>query len=320
MKRTVPLTYFRNLLAAGPHSLVGGPSLDRFSALDPLADFSLSTMGLQQCVPGHRWAGVRRHPILHFVLSGRGHFSGPHGSGTLDAGTAFFMAPGQSYRYAADGENPWLYLWVELRGRRVASWLERAGLTVKTPLWQERTVDDGPAGPAKQRWFRQISPHLRDLWESLASPILHRGLAADAHLHHLLVALVKFGHPAEPPKVSGRRLSHVKRVLEFIHHQGFQDIAVSRLADQVGLHRSRLAALFRKETGMSVKAYLTRHRMDEACRLLSETDLSVAEVADSVGYPSYVAFAIRFKARVRMSPLHWRERHRCLKGEAKDPV
>jgi AraC-like DNA-binding protein len=274
-----------------------GPSRDYFSEVDTLADFSLSLAGLQQCAPGHHWHGKRRHPILHFVLAGKGSFQGPHGVAALESGQIFYMAAGEAYEYRADPATPWMYLWIELRGRQVVEWMARAGLDPAKPLW-------------KGNGFPEIMEHAKPIWQCLVQRRSDRDLLADALLHRLLVSLTVGGGVLRRSSRSPRQGSPVPRVLDFIHQHVGHPIRIGRLAELVGLHRSQLAARFRRETGKSIRDYLLRHRMDEACRLLHETNLTVREVADSVGYPSYVAFAIRFKAMVQMSPLHWRARQR----------
>lgn len=48
--------------------------------------------------------------------------------------------------------------------------------------------------------------------------------------------------------------------------------------------RSRISHSFKKETGKTVREYLTRLRMEDAKILLRHSDLSVTEIAFSVGF------------------------------------
>jgi AraC-like DNA-binding protein len=68
------------------------------------------------------------------------------------------------------------------------------------------------------------------------------------------------------------------------------------------MSRSAFAARFTELVGESAMRYVTRWRMSTALVRLAERDLTVAEVANSVGYESEAAFNRAFKRHVGMSP------------------
>ncbi|WP_106400126.1 AraC family transcriptional regulator [Actinocorallia populi] len=70
---------------------------------------------------------------------------------------------------------------------------------------------------------------------------------------------------------------------------------VEALAAEGGLSRSVFAATFRKLVGEAPIRYLTARRMQEAARLLIETDLPHSAVARRVGYDSAVGFHVAFR-------------------------
>ncbi|MGH6874841.1 MAG: helix-turn-helix transcriptional regulator, partial [Aestuariivirgaceae bacterium] len=55
--------------------------------------------------------------------------------------------------------------------------------------------------------------------------------------------------------------------------------------------------------------YLTQWRMQLAARLLTETQMKAAAIAEEVGYASHAAFSRTFKKIAGISPAAWRERH-----------
>ncbi len=79
--------------------------------------------------------------------------------------------------------------------------------------------------------------------------------------------------------------------------------------------RERLAA-----TVGSLKGYVTELRMIEAKRLVRETDLSNAELAERLGYRSLRTFYRAFKTRYSLTPAKMRKQARAERAGAPDPA
>ena len=60
--------------------------------------------------------------------------------------------------------------------------------------------------------------------------------------------------------------------------------------------------VFRKVTGLTVVDFLNRHRIDMAKKLLLDTDLSIADIGDMVGFQSEAYFSNVAKKVTGMSP------------------
>jgi len=74
------------------------------------------------------------------------------------------------------------------------------------------------------------------------------------------------------------------------------------LARQVGVSDRTLQKGFKAVFGMTPFAYLTRQRMNQAEQLLRQSDQTVAEVANLVGYANPAQFAAAFKRQFGVSP------------------
>jgi len=82
---------------------------------------------------------------------------------------------------------------------------------------------------------------------------------------------------------------------------------VSQIAQRVGTHEVRLLALFRQELGLTVSGFIAEERVRTGCRLLSDTQMSVQEIAREVGYSGPGNFISAFKDRMGVTPKAWRE-------------
>lgn len=65
--------------------------------------------------------------------------------------------------------------------------------------------------------------------------------------------------------------------------------------------------LFSREMGTSFREFLVTVRLDRAKYLLQETDMSVGEIAESLGYDSVFLFSRQFKLRYAIPPSRLRK-------------
>lgn len=84
-------------------------------------------------------------------------------------------------------------------------------------------------------------------------------------------------------------------------------MTINDLANQVGTYEKKLTKLFREHFGCTVSHFLREERIRRAQHFLLETDMSVQDVAQLVGFQSAANFATAFRERVGMPPLRWRQ-------------
>nr|WP_235926987.1 helix-turn-helix transcriptional regulator [Gloeocapsopsis dulcis] len=82
--------------------------------------------------------------------------------------------------------------------------------------------------------------------------------------------------------------------------------ALLDLAKLVGLNDFKLKQGFRHLFGTTVFGYLQTCRMEQAQQLLSDRSLSIAEIAQRVGYASASQFCHAFKRYAGMKPSDYR--------------
>ena len=95
--------------------------------------------------------------------------------------------------------------------------------------------------------------------------------------------------------------SHVRRILEVIEQSYSQPLTLRTLAAGLDRQPSYLGALFRRETGVSVRQCLTRVRLERASVLIRE-GVKIEAVALLVGYRSKKNFYRQFKRQFATTP------------------
>ena len=78
-----------------------------------------------------------------------------------------------------------------------------------------------------------------------------------------------------------------------------------KLADTFSISETSLKNYFRGVFGQNISLYLRDVRMNRAASLLLSTKLSVAEIAEQVGYSNQSKFASVFKKKFGVAPLEY---------------
>jgi AraC-like DNA-binding protein len=94
--------------------------------------------------------------------------------------------------------------------------------------------------------------------------------------------------------------------LELIAHRYADPLELEDVAAVLCLRPSTAGKLFIHTTGRSWRSHLTEYRMREAKRLLTATDLPVAEIGYQSGFQSLPTFYRLFHGHVGVSPLDYR--------------
>ena len=83
-------------------------------------------------------------------------------------------------------------------------------------------------------------------------------------------------------------------------------LTLELIADQLFISRSHLSTLIKRLTGVGFSDHLRGIRLEHACRLLSETELSVAEIMEACGLRDTPSFYRNFNAHTGMTPHQYR--------------
>lgn len=98
------------------------------------------------------------------------------------------------------------------------------------------------------------------------------------------------------------------QVVSYIQQNYREKINVTKIATLYNLERRRLAYLFEKHTGLSPNTYITEYRISKSKELLERAELSIAEVADRVGYDDCFYFSRVFKKQTGVAPTTYRRK------------
>lgn len=101
----------------------------------------------------------------------------------------------------------------------------------------------------------------------------------------------------------------VQYICRYIKMNIGEGLSLVQCAELVNMSTAHLSRLFKKEVNMSFIDYLTASKLDEAKRLLVESDLSIAEITKRVGYADRNLNRV-FRSKLNISPMQYRKRFR----------
>ncbi|GAB6095125.1 hypothetical protein JCM14469_13770 [Desulfatiferula olefinivorans] len=103
--------------------------------------------------------------------------------------------------------------------------------------------------------------------------------------------------------------SRITALKEHIAHHFTQPLSRESLAGHMGLSPDYMSRMFKAHEGVRINDYINTLRVNEACRLLRESDLKIIDVAFAVGFESLATFNRVFYRHRRMAPSEYRLRN-----------
>ena len=131
-------------------------------------------------------------------------------------------------------------------------------------------------------------------------------------LQRLVIFLIRFkNNEAAEVRPNSQPLSIssdiVIQVMSYIKRNYRNSILLRDIADHVHLSPNYLSGLFRKTVGITITEYLMSVRMRNAIVYLINSDKTIQEICEAVGYNSYEHFERLFKRRFGISPKEFRK-------------
>ncbi|WP_215176560.1 response regulator transcription factor [Paenibacillus albidus] len=97
-------------------------------------------------------------------------------------------------------------------------------------------------------------------------------------------------------------------IRSYIDEHYREELTIPLLANMFSVNGNYVSQLFKKETGRTFTEYLTTLRIEYACELLMNSDLTISEIAEKSGYSDYFYFSRLFKRSKGMSPSAYRRK------------
>ncbi len=219
------------------------------------------------------------YSISHLYAGGGRYWSPECGEAALKPGTLVVVTPGKLNRYGGAEGRSYCEDSVRFRGD-IADRMRDCGI-----------IADGffEFGTA-----RRLLPVI----EAARDPAIDSQLRANLLLQRLMVeCYLERRRPARPG---------LERLLARLREDWAHWWTVTEMAEICGMSPDRLRRAFLRETGMLPKHYLESLKLNRAAELLRRREMTVQQIAASLGYADSYHFSRRFKKFAGAAPEHYR--------------
>ncbi len=257
-----------------------------------LSSFMVTDCGMFPQAAGHR----RERPkgveqiIVMVCSSGLGWVQEGQQRWAVSAGDVVVIAPSTPHSYGADATAPWSLHWFHAIGTEVELLASAARASGRGPVVHIGEVFS-------------LTTLIDAVLDVLAIDDSEASLLAASGAARYVVARVPLARRQGLDSGDPARLA-----VEYLNDRPRTHVSVGELAHIVCISPSHLEAEFRKLTGQSVVQYQIRRRMSEAATLLDGTDLSIAEIANRLGFVDPFYFSRQFRSVRGESPRAYRSR------------
>ena len=275
--------------------MIGFKPKDDFSDQNIHSDIKLHYCAFDGCEPNKCWGpGIIDHYKLFFTMDGFGTLEIGTQSFEIPPGTGFVIPPNVVASYKPHIEGQWQYFWITFSGKNADIYLNRANLSKEQPVF---SIEDTEG----------FQTHFRDLFHSI-SHSKSMDLKALSAFYRLMSMIID-GNAVEYKNDDHitQQDYYLNQGIEFIQTNYTRHLQIEEIANYVSVDRKYLYQIFKNKLKQSPKQYLIDLRMKRAIDLLKSSDISIRQVANSIGYSDPFLFSKMFKKKTGLSPTDYRQ-------------
>lgn len=249
---------------------------------------------------GGDWHSVphtHSHTELFFIVSGRGQFLIQDQVFPVDVNNLVIINPNVPHTEDSLNAQPLEYIVLGIEGVELATSENSNGSFCILDHYESL----------------EISSCLRNILREMEQK--NRGYedVCQAYMEILIIRLMRstsLAVQSEPQVISGNRQCAAVRHYIDMHFK--ESLTLEQLADDAHMSKYYLSHAFKREYGISPINYMISRRIDESKYLLAETDLSMSQIAQLLGFSSLSYFSQVFRRSQNISPKEYRQSTRSL--------
>ena len=243
----------------------------------------------------HSVSHTHNHTELFFIVSGRGQCLIEDQFFPVDVNTLIIINPNVPHTEDSLNAQPLEYIVLGIEGVELA--------TTENSNGQFCILDHFES--------LEISSCLRNILREMELKNTGFEDICQAYMEILIIRLMRsidLAVPTDPQLSSGnRQCAAVKRYID-LHFK--EALTLEQLAEEAHINKYYLSHAFKREYGVSPINYMTFRRIEESKYLLAETDLSMSQIAQLLGFSSLSYFSQVFRTTQDITPMEYRKSNR----------
>ncbi|MBQ6287297.1 MAG: AraC family transcriptional regulator [Bacteroidales bacterium] len=277
--------------------------------VDLLWGTAVNSVGYQLIAPGSDYP-PRNHPsryiftpesgrVLHeyqllYITEGRGKFCcetlGRSKATTIESGNMFLLFPGEWHSYHPDKQTGWKEYWIGFNGSFIDNIVKHEFFSKDKPIFNVNIHEDivGLYNSAISAAIEQESG-----FQQILAGIVDRLLS----LAYFYDRNTQFQESDTANKIGQAKV---------MIQDNYMNISPEEIASKLCLSYSSFRKTFKEYTGFSPARFINLVRMSKAKELLTNTTMSIKEVAYHVGYNNHDYFFTAFRHMTGRTPAEYR--------------
>lgn len=234
-----------------------------------------------------------------YITRGKGVFESKNvGRKKIGMGNIIFLFPGVWHRYMPDQKTGWKEHWISFSG-----------------ILPERFRGNGILSPDKPIIDIGLNEDIVNIYQRIIELIESQKIGYKELLSSLTFQLIAEIHAAEKSKrYSGKEFeTAINKAKIFMADRIDRQINFRDLANELDVGYSWFRRMFRHYTGFAPAQFFLELKLNKAKDLLTNTPLTVKEIAVITGFESQFYFSKFFKKRTGISPVQLRKYSRGSK-------
>ena len=273
-------------------------------SLDKEQDFTIRGTAKLLNVASARYGGdwhsvphTHNHTELFFIVGGKGQFLIDDQLYPVDINNLVIINPNVTHTEVSLNAQPLEYIVLGIEGIELVT----------------SEVSNGQFSILDHYESADISSCLRNILREMELKNTGYEDVCQAYMEILIIRLMRttsLGVPLEPQAIStNRQCAAVRRYID-LHFK--EALTLEQLAEEGHMNKYYLSHAFKREYGVSPINYMISRRIDESMYLLAETDLSLSQIAQLLGFSSLSYFSQVFRRIQNVSPKEYRQNTRTM--------
>ena len=249
---------------------------------------------------GGDWHSVphtHNHMELFFIVGGRGQFLIENQLYPVDVNNLVIINPNVVHTEVSLNAQPLEYIVLGVAGIQLA--------TSDTSNGQFSILDHFESA--------EISGCLRNILREMEQKNTGYEDVCQAYMEILIIRLMRSTALAVPSESQMLSVNHQCAVVRRYIDLHFKEaLTLEQLAEEGHMNKFYLSHAFKREFGVSPINYMISKRIEESKYLLAETDLSMTQIAQLLGFSSLSYFSQVFRRTQSVTPMEYRQSQRGI--------
>jgi AraC family transcriptional regulator of arabinose operon len=261
-----------------------------------ISDLYLTDIGYYPDAKHHfrkRVQGINKN-ILIYNIKGTGLITLHNKEFTIPPDNYFIIPKNTPHTYSANSKDPWTIYWIHFSGSKAHLFIPKTIESIK--------IERGTSSRINER-IKLFNDIFKNVERGFSNEILEY---INLCLNYLLGS---FTHVNQFRTLNNfSKKDFVSEGINYMLENINQKLQVKDFATMFNLSSSHFSRVFTNQTGHSPINYFIQLKVQAACKLLDNTDMSINDISHKMGFDNPFYFSRIFKKLMNMAPRDYRKR------------